>query len=346
MEKAFASTLPSYKIRNITLDIIRVFAAFGVILIHVPANTYASLIPSILFHPICVPFFFITSLTYFFLSLKRKTFTIKMVANKTWFRILIPYFAWTAIYILCFVIKSALMQTHHTFSLLQDVFYGGSAIQLYFITDLIVMQAISLSFFILFSKNVLNIWIGILLLIFSICYLEIGSINNFFGVTNPITISIYLISAYYLAKIKSSVVNFSYIIIGDVLISIIFYCSLNYPDFENAYSTYTSPLGGIGLFLIALGIPTKITMAKWMYNLSTTSFGIYLSHFLFLEAFEAILKKVHLNIYYDLTNRLLITVMIFIISIIFTLLLKKTGYGKMIFLGESNINSNIVTSLP
>lgn len=64
--------------RNITVDIARIIAAFGVIAIHVSASTKAASEVGNFFSPLCVPFFYLISLTYFIAGLKKESSVVKV----------------------------------------------------------------------------------------------------------------------------------------------------------------------------------------------------------------------------------------------------------------------------
>ena len=56
--------------RNTTIDLFRLIATFGVITIHVPFSTPAAKIYFNVFWPFCVPFFYMASLTFYFINLE------------------------------------------------------------------------------------------------------------------------------------------------------------------------------------------------------------------------------------------------------------------------------------
>lgn len=94
------------------------------------------------------------------------------------------------------------------------------------------------------------------------------------------------------------------------------------------------PIGGIGLLLLIIGLP-KFKVPQWVLILCSTSYGIYLSHVVFLEFFETAIRKIHHGeINYDLFNKLALVTLIFICSIILTLVLRKVSFLRKVLLGE------------
>ena len=93
------------------------------------------------------------------------------------------------------------------------------------------------------------------------------------------------------------------------------------------------PIGGLGLLLITLSLPSLV-VPKWLATLTATTYGIYLSHILFLEAPEFLLEKKHYALQYNLPVKLLATTLIFAISVVFTLVARRIPLSRALLLGE------------
>jgi peptidoglycan/LPS O-acetylase OafA/YrhL len=94
------------------------------------------------------------------------------------------------------------------------------------------------------------------------------------------------------------------------------------------------PVGGIGLLLLTIGFP-KTTIPRWLSNLASASFGIYLSHVLFLEAFEFFVKRSsHVSIDYNFSVKAVEVTLIFLVSAMFTYVIRRKQIGRQILLGE------------
>ena len=320
--------------RNVSVDIVRLLAAFGVIAIHVPYNTPAAESVNKFFSPLCVPFFFAVSLTYFVSGLNPQKQAAE-VLKKIGLRIALPYLAWTVVYSFLIFFKSRFIGLGHSsqndFKLWSIIFYGNSAVQLYYLPNLIILQAFAFSIYSIYIGNSKAKLTGVIILLISIFFIVWGQINNTFGVLSWLNIIFYMVVAFVFAKrTKDLSLNKVYVFIG--LFLIVFTESFHFPV-SSIESLNHIPIGGLGLLLLTLGLP-KQSAPQWLITLCATSYGIYLSHVVFLEGFEFLLKKLHLNFQYDLAHELLMTSIIFICSISLTLALRQTKLTKSVFLGE------------
>jgi surface polysaccharide O-acyltransferase-like enzyme len=94
------------------------------------------------------------------------------------------------------------------------------------------------------------------------------------------------------------------------------------------------PLGGIGMTLLAISIRMN-NLGKVLSILTPLTFGIYLSHVIFLEAFEFGLKNLaHSTLNYDLLTKTLVSTSIFAISALFIMLIKQSKSVSRLLLGE------------
>lgn len=320
--------------RNYSIDLARIFAAFGVIAIHVHFSTPEAEGVNKFFWPLCVPFFFIVSVTYFVLSLKKQP-SISQIINRISTRILLPFLVWTIVYAGLLLTKSLIVGVHRDFIWWRVVFYGESALQLYYLPQLVIMQLIALSFYLSFYSEKKNIAAILMCSLIAVLFI-------FFGVKYEtlipgflVAVTVYLLSGFFFSnRVDHLQINNVYTIIGFLLVAfaIISYWS-NYTYSFLGYPL-VSPLGGLGVFLITLGVPIK-SIPKWLSELSANSYGIYLSHVLFLELSEFLIAKMHLEIQYTLVIKLLMVAIIFSLSTIFTSVLRQIPFGKKFLLGEN-----------
>jgi len=286
----------------------------------------------------CVPFFYAVSLTYFISGLK-KDLSVGDVFKKMGYRILLPYLAWTIVYVALMVLKSRLVGLQHTtggqFVFWRVLFYGEGAVQLYYLPELIALQAAALSIYLIVYCSYKKKVTGFVILIFVVLYYVLGSTNNAFGVTSLQSIIFYLAVGFLFSKsTRNATTNYSYII-GGVGLTVLSLLGIYFNSYFFLF-TYINkiPLCGLGLLLLTFGLPVY-TMPKWLSQLCSTSYGVYLSHVVFLEGFAVIIKKLfHINLYYDFSIKLIMVSMIFIAAIILTFLLRKTTLTKRLFLGE------------
>lgn len=323
--------------RNSTIDLVRVVAAFGVVAIHVASSTPAAEGIGKFFLPLCVPFFYVVSLTYFFYSLSSASLSKTTV--KIWWRILVPYLAWTIIYIGLLATKNILTGGHKTFAFWRVLFYGESAVQLYFMPELIIMQMLMFTIYLLINVTGKNMLAALLLGLGTIYYLQTGYSNNCFGVTKPVSIISYILSAFWISSIlkksKTSSI-YGYVIIGCMLVTV----SLAWQFSSTLMNVFPvvalMPIGGVGLILISINAPIQ-KLPKWVSILTTTTLGIYLTHVLFLEAFEYMAPKLwKAGAYYNVPFKLGVVTIIFIFSASFTILLQRNHLTRMLFLGYRN----------
>jgi surface polysaccharide O-acyltransferase-like enzyme len=320
------------KKRNYSIDITRIIATFGVIAIHVSSDTEAAAMIGNFFSPLCVPFFYTASLTFFISGLN--AVSIKQVLSRIWLRLAVPFLIWTLIYATLLTTKSILTHTHNSIVFWRVFLFGESSVQLYFVPQLIILQSLSFAIFLLFSPTKKKVIISLLIITSAAIYLTFGYNNQAFGITNPISIILYVASAFSLAKLSIKKNNsFIYTLFG--LLLVIAAVLLPTINIDPDYIMFSRiPIGGIGLVLIAFSVK-QTKLSDLLIMLTTATFGIYLSHILFLEGFEFILAKVWKGKFtYDLPVKIFVVSLIFMLSTTCTLILKKTRTTKQLLLGE------------
>jgi peptidoglycan/LPS O-acetylase OafA/YrhL len=327
------------KKRSNTIDLIRLVAAIGVIASHVPSNTSAAEMIHLPLFPLRVPFFYVIALTYFISSLRGAS--VRSIFKKFWWRLIVPFLSWSIIYTALLFTKNYLSGEAKTYELWRIFLYGESAVHMYFLPSLLIKQVLILGFFLLLRNTKRSFRLGIALLIFSLIYLVVGNIYNCYTFERDgefIGILVFSLAALLLyPKIFDYNMKLNYIMVGLILIvfsvftflSGHFYTVLGYPIFF--------PLGGIGLLLLAMGFPVN-TKNEWINKITSTSYGVYFSHILFLEAFQFFLAKfLAIEVHYNFIAKLSIIMGVFVCSSVFTLILKRIQIGKILLLGEGEI---------
>lgn len=325
-----------HKSRNTTVDFLKIIAAFGVIAIHVHSDSPASRDVNKIFWPLCVPFFYAVSVAFFISGSQNNS--LKNILTKTWQRIIIPYLIWLTIYVGLLFVKSVLVHGDRNFVFWRAIFYGEYSLHLYYIPTLLMYQAFALAIILFFNKQSRNIVSGVIIFTIALIYLIVGDVNNCFGVSASgqiFGIAFFLTAAFWAAPLlKSSKNQWQYVAFGSVLV--VFAIVSNWFGYRYPVLSYPLlfPIGGIGLLFVAVGFPC-IKLPNWFILLSSTSYGIYLSHVLFLEAFEFVIeKKVNVGLYVDLPLKMIIVTGIFISAAAFTLVTRKLYLGKTLLLGE------------
>ena len=323
--------------RKSFVDIVKIIACFGVIIIHVHSSTIAAENIGQFFLSFCVPYFYITAIAYFIKSLRKDMF-LKEIFRKMWNRIGVPFIVWSIIYASLLVIKSQITGNGHTLNIFRVFMYGESAEHMYYLPELIILQLIAISIFLLVFDIKQVVGLGVMFT--ATFYLVWGHTHSYFGVSALKNIITYLVIGFFIApKINRSEISWPYLFLGMGLIIL----SLTGSNFNCAFLineyVISLPLGGCGLLLLSLNIP-NIRLPKSLTSLSSTTYGIYLSHVVFLEAFEYMVDKIHYSINYNLTNKVLISIFIFMCSSLFVMLTKKSSVLSPLLLGEPRDRSS------
>ncbi len=175
----------THKKRLLGVDLFRGIAAYGVVLIHglgeIPRDANALYITNS-FVAFCVPFFLATSFYFSYNILVYKG--IKFYLKNRIKRIIIPYFAWTIIYILARAVGWLLGNKESFHKLISDpinlIFFGASGVQLYFLPLLFCGTLVAIPVIKLFIQ--INNYLFMTLSFFTsviIFYLMVITGNNF-----------------------------------------------------------------------------------------------------------------------------------------------------------------------
>ncbi|MEJ7663185.1 MAG: acyltransferase family protein [Hymenobacter sp.] len=176
---SFVAAFALFMQRNTTVDFTRLIAAYGVIALHVPVSTRGAQWLDIVFWPLCVPFFYVVSLVYFVAGLAKAEANLRSVFARSWHRLVVPYLAWTAIYTGLLVAKTLLTHGGREFSWWRILLYGESAVRLYFLPTLLLLQGLALALHLLLRPALRTP--GWLLLLGSLAYLGWGIHQQCFG---------------------------------------------------------------------------------------------------------------------------------------------------------------------
>lgn len=336
------------KQRNYTLDLVKLICAFGVISIHVPSGTPAADYIGNFFHPFCVPFFFVVSLTYFIKGLSKAPFDKQL--SKIWYRLVVPLLSWTTIYLILLILKKVLTKERLNPDITNAYFYGQIAVQLYYLPALILMQLYTLSGYLLMNNLKSKNLIGLALVAICIVYHVLGYQRKCFGIETFIWYPTFVLAGFIMYTLLEKQVFLKRIsfALGLLLCTIVLLINFNIisinsalaPFFNSKISYLVSlvvfPIGGLGLFLITIDLPS-IKTTKITSKIMSASYGIYLSHVIFLEALQFFIEHIlHQKLLYTFTVKLLITLSIFIASLLFTLLTNQIPFLNFLLYGEKN----------
>jgi len=319
--------------RNTVIDSFRIFAIFGVVSMHVQTSSVLAQSIGNMFSPIAVPFFFMVSLYLFNVGFKNNK-NINQTFQRISVRLLLPYLMWSFIYIFLRIIKTQISGVENDMNIWKALFYGSSAVQLYFIPNLLIMQVLSVSMHLFCQKNKKEFMYGVILLLCSLLYLYIGVYSNCFGMSPKsfITIPIYVIIGFLLCRIElTNSTKKTLLLIG--LFILLFIITINI--FSNRLlfmnNPLLSPLSGLGCLFFAIGLNNTIKLPNWI---TSCSYGIYLSHIIFLESFELALKFLHIDLFYGFIQKIVVIIFIMTLSVGFVHIMRKLKWTSLLLLGE------------
>jgi peptidoglycan/LPS O-acetylase OafA/YrhL len=319
--------------RNYNIDLLKFFCAFGVIMTHTQNSTHEADSLGGLFSPFRVPFFLVIALVFFISGLKK--IELPDLAMKIWKRIVRPYLAWTAIYVSLIIIKSRITQHDSLGEWWKILFFGASAVQLYFIPKILVMQGFALAFILMFNRNYKTKFIGLFIFIVSFLWLYIGINSNClgFGQTDYQVIVMYLLIALVVSRVSErKLFNNYYTFLGLILFVLVVFLKFTLQD-NSVLKNYIRVLGGLSFTLLAFALP-KIHFSEKFGIVLGYSYGIYLCHILFLEGFEFVLKFLKIELFYNIAVKIMFSICILLASIVFVFLVRKNVYLKKYLLGE------------
>jgi hypothetical protein len=347
------------KFRNSTVDIGKTIAIIGVVLMHISPNNPAAAVFTGILELFCVPYFLLISL-YFFIKEQDKSPSTNFNSLKL-DRLVLPYIFWTVFYLSSRLVRDwlnpALFNSGFKFDWIDISFFGGTATHLYFIPLLLyvkvhifLLRSLKQDFV---SKKHLNI-VSIASLLLLYTFAMIGHLNSYLGwgdSTSPIgwlhllVISfIYPLLAWLLVKISTPALpsmNLVFIgIFGFILLESIGYTTPVTTEPNILRNSVLCPLAGFFTSLIALNFKTQIKNHSVLYIIGT-SYGVYLAHLAMWQLYKPLLKIVysHTKVTYDYTivDKLLISLLILISSILLIKIVRISSKLRYIMLGEKLI---------
>lgn len=321
------------KQRNTTIDLVKFICAFGVICIHTKNSTNSADAIGNFFLPFCVPFFFLTSLIFFISSFQNGN--LYNSSRKTFGRIIIPYLTWTLIYTGLIFLKHLLNHNHQELVWWRILFFGESAVHLYFLPKLLVFETLALSIALIFSFSGRLKIIGFALALIPLSYFIIGTSYHCFGLNygEHVTICIYLVLAYVISRYYKSIEVFPYSgMIGFVLLTIA--AGMFYSGLLIQISGYSMNfiICSLSIIFIAIGLPLK-NLPGWLATIFSLSYGIYLSHEVFIQGLEMLFGFLHFTVVYTPIIKILFASIVLSLSIAFTLIIGRFQFLKGSLLG-------------
>ena len=131
------------------LDITRIIATYGIVWIHSGGYAPTEALPNLVTDcfRFALPFFLAVS--FYLLSNPKKESSLSKIIFSRWNRLMIPYLIWSLIYVTSRLIKGLITSKSDLINLFQDpfsfVFYGASAVHLYFLPLLFIGNIFAVS---------------------------------------------------------------------------------------------------------------------------------------------------------------------------------------------------------
>lgn len=323
--------------RNQSVDTLKFIAAFGVIIIHLAPSTELAEKVTRIFSIIAVPFFLFISLHFFF----NKTVAISKFSIRVFNldRLLVPYLIWSIIYSLMRYVKYQLTNDPNTLDAIGVIFFGQAAVHLYFVPLLVAFQAIALVPILILRSGRYK-YLAIVIFLSVLVYSLAGTSNNFLGFNNAIAAGIVYAFLVFIFRITQNSnqgrkINFA---LG-CLISVMVFTTAIFNMPLNLLGFAATPVVGYGLSALTLNSRFVISNS-FFQRLLTCSYGIYLSHFAFLEIIEFGCSKLNFHLTpYTVGEKFLLGLAIFTLSVLFTMLVRKNSKLAYLLLGERILTS-------
>jgi peptidoglycan/LPS O-acetylase OafA/YrhL len=327
---ALMQSKPIHKqVRNQAIDLFRLIAAFGVVAIHLGPSTYDGGRITSCFLSFAVPYFLIISL-YFFIR-RFDNLATPRIQDFRLDRLLLPYAAWSGIYFSVRWLKYRVEDQPFDEDYLQLVFFGGAAVHLYFLPLLLLFQVFA--FALLWVTKVPRRRIPLLIpLTAALFYGWLGSSQNYLGFANfTSTILQYVFGAWLLVFLQARKIGrLVNVVIGCFALMVIFF----HPALGLA-GNFQGPLLGFGVAALAINWDLR-TNNIILTVLLSCSYGIYLSHFLFLEAYELVAPRLGISLApYSAIEKLAISSIIVLVSILFIHVVRSNSRAAYLLLGEN-----------
>jgi peptidoglycan/LPS O-acetylase OafA/YrhL len=334
-------TLPSDKIERLSgVDAVKFFAAIAVILIHLhPSSTLATQLADLLNY-CAVPFFFCISLTFLWIKfLSGKSVSLRSIR---WDRILVPYAIWSIGYYALRVVKSSLYGKLEFPNPVGCLFYGDSSAQLYFIPLLVIYQLLAV-YFMNTQKNYKSIMMTAIVVLLSYFFIEYGNQQGYWAFRGAFERGLFYVGvSFILAKIHRANIKAIKVLLSCGVFLAMILAAVVFLHFE--FGTTRGPLLGFLLSGIAINWRLSLNSARIRWIMSG-SYGIYLSHFLFIAFFEQLNAKLSLGfIPYTVMGKLMIGSLVGMLCLALIKVLRANPTLSYLFLGEGGKRASVSQS--
>jgi hypothetical protein len=322
--------------RQHSIEVFKLVAIFGVILLHLAPNTASAERLMSIFQLFAVPYFYTISL-YFFVEKLACMPTFQFSALKL-DRLYIPYLCWTIVYVLMRLVKARIASAPFNLDLASIFLFGGAAVHLYFIPMLLFFQSLLIFVFFVLKPRKIPFW-PVVISLASIAYLYYGIIVQRWSLGTILPqASLYIISGYLLYVMRSS--EFGLVVrrtIGFLFLPFLLTIALA-PDTVKPLAPLSHPIAGLFLSAFALSISEQIH-SRFILIVASASYGIYLSHFAFIEVIEFLADRMGFVLApYSVLGNLLVGSVVASFSVLFVVIVRKSKFLSCCLLGERQSN--------
>jgi surface polysaccharide O-acyltransferase-like enzyme len=320
--------------RNVLLDAGRLLFAFGVAAIHLAPNTPAAEQLTLSFLLFAVPFFLMAGM-YFFVGKVAGGEGVPAARELHFERLWLPYLAWTLIYVVLHAGKDLAVHRPLEFNVLAVALYGGAAVQMYFLPLLLLLQCWAWSIALWWRVPNRRVTAG-LLFAASTAFAFGGRAEGALGFEHVFTSgALYLAGAFLLWRWRHSETFRSVNATVAVLLVLGLLVLVLRGDPDDLLRIGRGPVAGYAAASLALAWPIRWTLPRWAAYLLSCSYGIYLAHFAFIEAFEFLAVRRGWRIKpYDVPEKLQVAAGVCVACVVLIALVRTWRLPRLVLLGE------------
>ncbi|MGF1484311.1 MAG: acyltransferase family protein [Opitutales bacterium] len=319
--------------RNYTIDILRLVAAYGVVLAHLQPFKEGGEVPRFLGVLVVVPFFLVVSL--YFLQARGASFA----RMKPW-RLIVPYICWSALYLGMRFAKAQMSGEELRVDWTAVIFNGAASVQLYFIPALVCFQAVACALDTFFTSAKTKSWLWAVSTAILLGLAYVSEYRGYNGYVIGPQQGMFTLAIWYVLSAQIVVLAFRDTPGGRAakLLSVtLAACALSaiYVPPASAMSYALLP-PVVAALILGAGVAWPIrTLPPWLIRILGTAYGIFLIHPLFIEASELVAGQVGFALTpYSEASRLLVGVGIFVASLVAVLVIQRIPGLCYLLLGE------------
>lgn len=331
------------QIRNTWIEVAKTIAIFGVVLVHMGPDQPDAVTVTNFFAVYSVPFFLTLSLYFFWRNILANSYQENSIRDWMRFirfdRLVLPYLSWTAIYLAARFMKHKMNGSDFDVDWINVLFFGGSAVQLYFIPLLIFFQIIGGAIYFLVKayerKKVPLISIGVLIAF--ICLGELTRYSGFLGFSNGFfekSLAYLSVSFILILMERWRVDGWNRVNLALGLLGGLYFIFFNLTGLGYKFGIFYLPIVTFLLAIFLLGLP-GLRMPSYINVVLQASFGVYLMHHLIIEGVEVVFLRFGIALApYSLADKLICGSLVMMVSVLFVLAIRRIPWFGRSLLGE------------